>query len=153
MGVEGVFHPVISVTSLQEALRFYRDILGLRLDFEGRHDPAALSELFGMDAPEADAVTLVCPDGSEIEMVQWSRPSGRPLADRNMADAGLAAVNLRVTGIAEIVAKLDAAGYTDHSPVVVQPMPDGSAIEVAACRGPDRTMVILVELPPGKTSL
>lgn len=153
MGVEGVFHPVITVSSLEVALEFYRDLLGLEVDFEGRHDPAAISELFAVEAPDVKAMTLVCADNSEIEFVEWANPAGRQVADRHMADVGVAAVNLRVTGMEELVDELDRAGYRDHSPIVPQVLPDGSTIKVTACRGPDRTMVILVELPPGRSSL
>jgi hypothetical protein len=36
---------------------------------------------------------------------------------------------------------------------VPQTLPDGGEIRVVVCRAPDDVTVILVELPPGRTSL
>ena len=151
--VEGVFHAVNSVSDMQEAVRFYRDLLGLTVTFDDYHDPAAISQLFGYDEPRLHAVVVSCPDGSEIELVEFERPRGRSSVTREAADAGLLSVNLRVSDIGSIVDRLREAGYPPRSDLVEQTLPDGGTITVAVCRGPDDVTLILVELPEGRASL
>lgn len=150
--VVALFHPVIAVSDMTEAVSFYRDLLGLRVSFDDYHDPAAISALFGVSEPVVHGVVVSCPDGSEIELVEFERPR-RPIASRSPGDPGLMAVNLLVTDVEEIVQRLTAAGYEPSSPVVPQTLPDGGGIKVVVCRAPDGVSILLVELPPGRSSL
>ncbi|MBX3030607.1 MAG: VOC family protein [Chloroflexi bacterium] len=152
-GVAGVFHPAISVSDMDEAVRYYRDLLGLRVTFDDDHDPAAISALFGYTEPRVHAVVVSCPDGSELELVRFSQPQGRTTVDREPADAGILSVNLRVTGIEAIVERLRAGGYPPSSELVPQRLPDGGIIKVQVCQAPDGVTIILVELPEGRDRL
>ena len=149
--VEALFHPVIAVSDMAEAMRYYRDLLGLRVTFDDDHDPAAISALFGQTDPAVHAVVVSCPDGSEIELVRFERRG--PAVERSPGDPGLMAVNLRVTGVEAIVERLRAGGYEPSSPIVPQALPDGGVIKVVVCRAPDGVAILLVELPPGRASL
>lgn len=150
--VVALFHPVVAVSDMDEAVRFYRDLLGLRVTFDDYHDPGAISQLFDLTDPVVHAVVVSCPDGSEIELVEFEQPR-RPRADREPGQPGLMAVNLLVRDLDAIVARLREAGYEPRSPIVPQTLPDGGGIKVVVCRAPDDVAVLLVELPPGRTSL
>ncbi len=150
--VERLFHPVIASSDLPTTVAFFRDLLGLEVTFDDAHDPAAISALFGLADPAVNAVVVSCPDGSEIELVQL-RSETRGVARRAPFDPGLMAVNLLVRDVDAIVERLTAAGYAPTSPVVPQTLPDGGQIRVVVCRAPDDVTIILVELPPGRTSL
>lgn len=151
-GVASLFHPVIAVSDMDEAVRFYRDLLGLRVTFDDYHDPAAISMLFDVTEPVVHAIVVSCPDGSEIELVEFERPR-RPIARREAGQPGVMAVNLLVHGVDAIVERLRAAGYEPASPIVPQTLPDGGGIKVVVCRAPDDVAILLVELPEGRTSL
>jgi catechol 2,3-dioxygenase-like lactoylglutathione lyase family enzyme len=150
--VRSLFHPVVATSNLGMALAFYRDLLGLKVTFEDDHDPAAIRALFGYEDPIVHAAVVSMPDGSEIELVEFERPRGIP-ARRRAGDPGLMAVNLLVEDVEELVERLSAAGFPPASGVVPQILPDGGMIKVVVCRAPDDVMLILVELPPGRTSL
>lgn len=150
--VDALFHPVIAVSDMPEAVHYYRDLLGLSVTFDDYHDPAAIAPLFGLQDPVVHAVVVGCPDGSEIELVEFERPRGSRV-QREPADAGLLAINLRVTGITDLVDRLTAGGYPPFSPIVDQVIPDGSVLRVAACRAPDDVSILLVELPAERMSL
>ena len=152
MGVEALFHPVIAVSDMTEAVRFYRDLLGLKVTFDDFHDPAAISSLFGVTDPVVHAVVVGCPDGSEIELVEFERPRGAFIT-RSPGDPGLMAVNLLVSDLGVIVERLRAGGYEPLSPIVLQTLPDGGGIKVVVLRAPDHVSILLVELPPGRSSL
>lgn len=153
MGVLGIFHAVITVSEMDRALAFYRDILGLRVTFDDFHDPVAIAQLFGLDEPRVRSVIVECPDHSEVELIEFDRPRGRSRADRTMPDAGLAALNLRVSRIEELADRIRAGGFVMSSEVVEQTLPDGATLKVGVCRGPDDVTVILVEPPAGRRSL
>ena len=150
--VERLFHPVIASSDLPTTVGFFRDLLGLEVTFDDAHDPAAISALFGLADPAVNAVVVSCPDGSEIELVQL-RSEAHAVAHRAPFDPGLMAVNLLVRDVDAIVERLTAAGYPPTSPIVPQTLPDGGQIRVVVCRAPDDVTIILVELPPGRTSL
>jgi glyoxylase I family protein len=150
--VQGLFHPVIAASDLSRTVAYFRDLLGLQVTFDDDHDPAAISALFGLTAPAVHAVVVTCSDGSEIELVQLTSET-RPTARRTPFDPGLMAVNLLVTDLDAIVERLTAAGHPPVSPIVPQTLPDGGTIRVVVCRAPDEVTIILVELPPGRTSL
>jgi len=149
----GIFHPVISVADMGRSLPFYVDALGLQVTFDDYHDPAAISALFGFDAPRLRSVIVQCPDGSEIELVEYEQPRGRPRSERAANDAGILAVNLRVTDIEGMVARILAGGYGVPSGIVDQTLPDGGVIRVAVTIGPGGETIILVQLPEGRASL
>lgn len=152
VGVESVFHPVIAVSRMETAVAYYRDLIGLTVTFDAYHDPAAINALFHVTDPVVHSVVVACPDGSEIELVEFEQPRGTP-ASGKPGDPGIMAVNLKVRGIDEIVGRLEAAGYPPRSQIVSQTLPDGGQIKVVVCQAPDDVTILLVELPPGRTSL
>jgi catechol 2,3-dioxygenase-like lactoylglutathione lyase family enzyme len=149
----GIFHPVVSVADMDQALPFYVDALGLRVTFDDYHDPAAISALFGFESPRLRSVVVQCPDGSEIELVEYEEPRGRPRSDRSPNDAGILAINLRVTEIDAMVARVRSGGFGVPSGIVDQTLPDGGVIRVAVTIGPVGETIILVQLPEGRSSL
>lgn len=151
--VGGIFHPVISVSDMNAALKFYSGVLHLKITFDDKHDPDAISRLFGFEAPVVRSVVLECADRSEFELVEFQRPKGRPTTDRDMNDAGIAALALRVTNLNDLVDGVQAAGFSLSSAVVEQILPDGAILKVAVCRAPDNVKIILVEPPPNRKSL
>lgn len=151
-GVQSLFHPVIGVSAMNEALRFYRDGLGLKVTFDAYHDPAAIAALFGVSDPVVHSAVVACPDGSEIELVEWERPRGEPHS-RTAGDPGLMAVNLAVRGIEGLADRLTSTGFRLRSPIVTQTLPDGGQIKVLVTEAPDDVSILLVELPEGRASL
>ena len=101
--VESIFHPVISVSDMDTAVGFFGGILGLRQTFDDMHDQAAIARLFGFEAPVVRSVVFECADRTEFELVEFRQPRGRTSTDREMNDAGIAALALRVTGLDRLV--------------------------------------------------
>lgn len=151
--IEGIFHPVISVSAMDDAVRFYRDVLGLRVAFDDYHDSDAIARLFGFSEPSVHSVVMECEDRSEFELVEFERPRGSSSTDKKMSDAGIAALALRVSGIEKLIDRVRLGGFAMSSELVAQTLPDGAVLKVAVCRGPDGVTVIFVEPPPGRRSL
>jgi hypothetical protein len=151
--VEGVFHPVISVVSLDEAIRFFRDAIGLRVTFDGYHAPSAIESLFGYKEPVVHSAVVECPDGSEIELIEFENPSATLNPLMEMHQTGLVALALRVEGLELLVQRLKNSGFEMKTEIVLQELPDGENLMVAVCSAPSDIRVILVEPPVGRKSL
>jgi catechol 2,3-dioxygenase-like lactoylglutathione lyase family enzyme len=151
--VQGIFHPVINVSDMDRAVAFFGGVLGLRQTFDDVHDPAAIEALFGFKQPQVRSVVFECGDGSEFELTQYHDPKGRQQNTTAMNDVGMVALALRVSGLRDLMPKVEAAGYLFPSGLVEQTLPDGAILKVAVCIGPDAVKVILVEPPLGRKSL
>ena len=151
--VHGIFHPVISVESLDEALIFFRDALRLRVTFDGYHDPSAIQNLFGYAEPIVHSAVVECPDGSEIELIQFEHPTSRPNGTIEMYETGVVALALRVTGLESLVRHVKEFGFSMTTEIVFQELLDGANLMVAVCDAPSNIRLILVEPPVGRKSL
>jgi catechol 2,3-dioxygenase-like lactoylglutathione lyase family enzyme len=151
--VTGIFHAVVMVSSMDEALRFYRDLLGMRVTFDAQHDSASLELLLQMPSPKVRSVVVACPDGTEIELAMFLDPTSPRRFPRRFDEPGINLLSFRVHTIEALVARIEAAGYRFTSAVVSQPLADGAIAKVAVCRGPDQVAITLTELPEGRQSL
>lgn len=151
--VDGVLHPVIVVSDMEAALRFYRDLLGLRVTSDDVHDPALMRRLTGYDNADVRAIILECPDRTEIELAEFRRPRGHSKVSRQFEDAGLYSVTFTVSDLEDVVGRLRQAGFHFTSASVVQHvLRDGAAVGVVYCIGPDGVLITLAEFPKGRKS-
>lgn len=103
-----------SVSNLDSARSFYRDVLELEiLPLERLHTPSD-ETLWGLRGAERDGF-VVCMDGVFIEVVQYRTPVGRPKpTGYQLSDQGIQ--NIAVGGrqaapVARVLERLKAAGY------------------------------------------
>jgi catechol 2,3-dioxygenase-like lactoylglutathione lyase family enzyme len=150
--VTGIFHAVVVVSSMDRALAFYRDLLGMTVTFDAEHDPGSIRTLLGIPDARVRSVVVSCPDGSEIELAEYLSGAAS-IMPRRFAEPGINLLSLRVEGIEELIDRLEQAGYAFTSPLVRQPLLDGRLVKVAVCLGPDATPVTLTELPDERRSL
>jgi len=140
----GVLHPVIVTRDMANALGFYRDLLGFRVRQEMTHDPAMLARLGGPVDAEATAVILHAPDGSEIEIACFTRPSGLSRSETGWTDAGIRSITFVVEGIDEMLGHLERAGYRRGGEIPSLTV-EGKAVRVAYVGGPDGVVLTLLE--------
>jgi catechol 2,3-dioxygenase-like lactoylglutathione lyase family enzyme len=138
-----VLHPVITVSNMDVALRFYRDLLGLEVVLDYVHDPKLLEPLVGVSDPDVRAAILKCPDGTEIELAEFRRPPGKPFVEKCFEDAGITFVTLVVDDIEALVSRLQGEGFQTNGPIVEYPSP--TRVRVVYCFGPDGTPLTLVQ--------
>lgn len=138
-----VLHPVITVSDMDEALGFYRDLLGLEMVVEHVHDPRLLEPMLGREDGDVRAVILRCTDGTELELAEFRRPRGRRAVEKLFQDAGITFVTLVVDDLDGMVARLKAHGHETTGPISVHPFP--SPVRVAYLYGPDGTGLTLAE--------
>jgi catechol 2,3-dioxygenase-like lactoylglutathione lyase family enzyme len=140
----GVLHPVIITRDLERSLKFYRDTMGFNAEPILRHDPDKLRRLGGPSDAIARAVILKAPDGSEIEIACFARPSGKETVDADWPDAGIRSITFRVADIMAMLARMEHAGYGLINEVVEFPHNGGRAL-VAYIKGPDDVVLTLMQ--------
>lgn len=141
----GVVHAVITVHDMAEALRLYRDLLGLTVRVDIEHDPEPIGRLSGYENPDVRAVILDLPNGTELELAEFRRPSGRSRVEHDWPDVGINSVTFAVSGLDQLVTRITQAGYSFRGEVVTYGMEEGHTVRVVYCNGPDDVILTFTE--------
>ena len=141
--VTGFFHGGITVGDMDASLAFYRDGLGLELEFDRMLDAPYLKQVLGLEFAAIRAVYLRIPGGGFVELLEYRGVERMPAASRP-CDPGGGHLCLYVDDVAAVWARLVALGFPARSAGVVDitagpnsgarscyvPDPDGYAIEL-----------------------
>jgi catechol 2,3-dioxygenase-like lactoylglutathione lyase family enzyme len=106
----GLDHVGLTVSDLDRSLAFWRDAIGFAETGRGVVSWEHLDRLTGLDGTEIEWVGLALPDGTALELQQYRRPAGRPLALEGENDPGRSHVGLRVADVDGLAARLTQAG-------------------------------------------
>jgi methylmalonyl-CoA epimerase len=131
-GVKRIDHVAIVVRDLESALRFYRDVLGIA--------PSKVID-FPREGVKIAFLPLGGPDGSEIELLEPTKPATGVARFLEKRGEGLHHICLEVPDIERALAELRAQGATvlDESP---RPTAEGRGIFLH----PKGTNGVLLEL-------
>jgi catechol 2,3-dioxygenase-like lactoylglutathione lyase family enzyme len=140
--IGGIDHVGLSVSSLDRALAFYRDVLGMQVVAEGvldeRYD--AITDLTGV---RCKGVMLRI-GTLQIELFEFANPRPKPGdRDRPVCDHGITHIAIQVTDIEQVYKRLTAAGVTFHCP----PQKFSSGNKATYGRDPDGNVFELLERP------
>jgi catechol 2,3-dioxygenase-like lactoylglutathione lyase family enzyme len=154
MTVTRIDHVGITVSDLDRALGFYRDLLGLRVVADNTISEPAVSELLGLDSVELRIVDLDSGDGRIVELIQYVRPTGKRL-DYESSDPASEHIAFTVDDLAAVRARLADAGakIVSRRPLTIED--PGGSFDGAIClyvRDPDGAILELVQRPsnPGQ---
>ena len=145
--IRGLQRTVISTPDLERAVRFYRDLLGLKVLTRGSWDGnwESADELTKVQGTAARWVMLSA-GNTNLEIVQYDLPVQMPTTDephRPVTDHGIARICFEVTNIHAIYEALVEAGVHFHCPPQYQ---DDLGVTTYA-RDPDGNVVELVQYP------
>ncbi|HYR96245.1 MAG TPA: VOC family protein [Candidatus Binatus sp.] len=137
-------HIGICVSDLQRSLRFYRELLGFRLEHELHVEGEPSDTLLRLRGVTLDAVYLQR-DGVRIELLRFASPPAPPARSRSMHEQGLTHLSFRVADMDATLAALRAAGERVLEETVVR-IPQ---FQAAACFvvDPDGQLIELVQSP------
>jgi len=147
--VEGILHPVVTVADMDRSLGFYRDLLGLRVTFDQLVDPVFYAALSGLPDPEVRTVVAVCPDGTEVELLEYRSPRGRDRVEHAYWDPGHSFLSLRVTDLDAARTTLVAAGV-ETGTIAELPLSGGGKLRSLYVVGPDGEAVCLAQTDGGQ---
>jgi catechol 2,3-dioxygenase-like lactoylglutathione lyase family enzyme len=138
--VRGIDHAGIAVASLEAALHFYRDLLGLRVTDEGEDGGPELDAITGLSGVRMRYAELDLGAGQLLEVIEAIAPAGTRLT-QGPVDPGATHLALRVDDVDAVYARLAAAGVT---------VP-GRPTTISAAGAWHGTRCVYVEDPDGHT--
>lgn len=111
MTVRGIDHVGITVASVEAALGFYRDLLGMRVTDQGEDGGPELDAITGLVGVRIRYAELDLGAAGSLEIIEPIEPAGTHLA-RRPNDPGASHIGLRVDDVDALCARLAAAGVT-----------------------------------------
>ena len=135
-------HTGIVVSDLEQALHFYRDLLGLkvvkRMDESGKY----IDRISGLKNVKVTTVKLAAEDGNLVELLYYHSYLGRRDAKKDLRRIGISHVAFTVRDLDLEYKRLSKAGVQFNSPPQISP--DGYA-KVTFCKDPEDNFIELVE--------
>lgn len=148
--VTGFYHGGVTVSDMERALRFYRDGLGLEMEFDKIVDGPYLPVVLDLDFSHIRAVYLRIPGGGFIELLEYHGIERLPAASRP-CDYGAGHLCLHVEGIDDVYDRLTDLGFHARSDgvVAITEGPNEGARSVYML-DPDGYRVELLQPPPAR---
>ena len=147
----GINHAGITVSDLDRALGFYRDVLGLEVFVVAERTDETIGQIVGYPGARIKLAFCGVPgDSARVELLQYLHPTGAP-NDGETFRPGSGHVCFWVSDIEEMYARLVASGYQPRSaaPVTVVQGPS-AGIKALYVRDPDGNSVELSQPPPAR---
>lgn len=116
--VTGFFHGGITVEEMDRSLIFYRDGLGLEIEFDRILDAPYLKEVLGLPFDAIRAVYLKIPGGGFVELLEYRGIERLPAASRP-CDPGAGHLCLFVDDVESVHDRLAGLGFDARSARVV----------------------------------
>ena len=147
--VTGFFHAGITVSSMDRALAFYRDGLGLDEAFDRIIDAPYLREVLGLEFDHIRAVYLHVPGGGFVELLEYAGIERLPAVSRP-CDYGAGHLCLYVDDVEAMHRRLVELGFAARSSDVVD-ITAGPNQGARSCymTDPDGYAVELFQMRPG----
>jgi lactoylglutathione lyase len=117
-GITGFFHGGVTVSDMARALIFYRDGLGLEIEFDRRLDAPYLKAVLGLEFDYIRAVYLRIPGGGFVELLEYHGVE-RLSAQSRPCDYGAGHLCLYTDDVEAMHARLVALGFGARSDSVV----------------------------------
>jgi len=132
---------IVSVSSLEESLVFYRDWAGMKVRAEEDLSPEEIVELYGLTSKTSAHSVHLFNDLQEtrIELVHFQPMTGKPIRKKGKDwDYGIYDICFLVEGVDAIYNRLMDKGFGSvHAPVEYSPL--GNAVKETVIIGPDNT--------------
>lgn len=140
---KGVFQVGVLVSDIDECLKLFRDLLGMKVVFEARNQIQTAKGLSGVDRQVMDVLMLHGEGGVDLEIHKYVSPEANEREEMNHNDLGSMHFMLKVTDMEKVVEGVKALGYQMMTPIVPSAAIPG--FKYAYFRGPDGMMVELHE--------
>jgi catechol 2,3-dioxygenase-like lactoylglutathione lyase family enzyme len=147
--VSRIDHVGITTSDLDRSLRFYVDLLGLRLLSRNLLSGPDLAALLGFESAAIDNADLDSGDGRILELMQYVHPAGTRVSYHS-SDAPTVHIAFTVPDLSAVTDRLISAGVEIISRRPLKIDAPGSSWDGAQClylRDPDGVILELVQRP------
>jgi catechol 2,3-dioxygenase-like lactoylglutathione lyase family enzyme len=114
--VTRVAHTGISVSDIDRALQFFRDVLRMPVTEPVFMEDPVMASTTGV-AEAAMHVAFVEMPGHKVELLQYVRPLQRTRSELRPCDVGHMHLSLQVDGIDDVVRRMREAGFIPAGPI------------------------------------
>lgn len=144
--VQSANHTGFTVASLDSALKFLNELLGLPIVARREVDFGSGPNPVGIPNTKLDVALLSLSDGLNIELLQYLSPEDRAEMKARPCDVGHVHLAINVKNIKVLVAEAEKIGWTAAASEPVR-IPRGGGVEwdVVYIRSPDGQTVELME--------
>lgn len=140
--VIGVAHTGITVSDMDRAIGFFRDILGGFATEPQLHDDPIFARITGVSEAKIRIAYVDLP-GHKLELLQYLSPAQRAVSALKPCDSGHLHLSLMVEGIDDLVARMTTAGFAPVGPT--QTVEDAGGFRVIYTCGFDRLVIELMD--------
>ena len=135
-------HAGITITNRKRSLRFYRDLLGLKIVKDMQESGKHIDNMSALKRVRVNTIKMAADDGNLIELLHYaSHP--RKSSDRKICSIGPTHIAFTVDDLDKTYDVFRKAGVKFNCPP--QFSPDGYA-KVTFCKDPDGMLIELVEV-------
>lgn len=113
--VTGVDHFGATVSDIERSLAFWRDLLGLEEVGRGVIEWNHIDRLVALDGTKIEWVELRIPAGGTVELMQYRRPIGAPVATGQENEPGRSHLSLLVDDLEAVMQELKSAGVRSRT--------------------------------------
>jgi catechol 2,3-dioxygenase-like lactoylglutathione lyase family enzyme len=142
--IKGFNHVGISVASLDRAIQFYRDVLGMEIVIEATFAGERYEKILALSGAHGRVAVLKTTD-MQLELFEFVRPAPAPKdAHYPVSDHGISHFCLAVSGLDEMYERLLRLGVHFHCP----PLAFSAKTRATYARDPDGNVFELLEIAP-----
>ena len=145
--IVGADHTGITVSNLERALAFWRDVLGFEFSHAAHQKGELAQEITGVDGAEIKIAVLKTSSGHKIELLEYVAPPDRKRTNFRPCDIGSVHVALLVENLEFVLEHIARSGWeAAGKPQRLTRGPNAGKC-VVYVRDPDGTTIELMEIP------
>lgn len=110
--INGVRHTGVVVNDIENAIKFWVDLLGFKVVTDQIEEGEFIDKLLGLSNVLVRTVKLAAQDRSVVELLKFKSHKSLPAWDGNPHKTGLTHIALDVKDISSIVSNLERHGYS-----------------------------------------
>lgn len=136
-------HVGLVVSNMQQALEFYRDLLGLKIQGTTDEKGNFINQLLAMENIELKTIKLSADDNAtRIELLEFSNPQSNQNKKLGLSNSGFTHVAFTVDNLDEMYLRLRKSGIQFNCPPKLSP---NGKLKVAFCRDFEGNHLELIE--------
>jgi catechol 2,3-dioxygenase-like lactoylglutathione lyase family enzyme len=140
-------HTGITVSNLERALAFWRDVLGFELSHRAHQSSELAEEITGVAGAEISIAVVKAP-GHKIELLEYGAPADRKQhVHLRPCDVGSAHVALTVDDLDAVLNKIAASGWKAAGKPQTLRVGPNAGKRVVYVRDPDGTTIEFMQRP------
>jgi catechol 2,3-dioxygenase-like lactoylglutathione lyase family enzyme len=141
-------HTGITVSNLERALDFWRDVLGFEYSHRAHQTGERVEQITGVIGSELKLAVLKTPGGHKIELLEYLAPDDRKQRnDSRPCDLGHVHVALVVDNLDSVLETIAASGWKAAGEPQTLTVGPNAGKRVVYVRDPDGTTIELMQLP------